>query len=110
MQQFVFKEGTLIFTNQKTLRLTLAQDHQCFVSLAFIRAAPLGNAVKDLDTGKHRVVERSRTRQSLDLPRRSPNSGEFGYKKSFTALPNGAVLKFRATPLGLRVCAVCASS
>ena len=42
-------------------------------------AAPLGNAVKDLDTGRHGVVERSRTRQSLDLPRRSPNSGEFGY-------------------------------
>ena len=52
-------------------------------------AAPLGNAVKDLDTGRHGVVERSRTRQSLDLPRSSPNSGEFGYKKSFTALPSG---------------------
>ena len=25
---------------------------------------------------------------------------EFGYKKSFTALPNGAALKVRATPLG----------
>ena len=62
--------------------------------------APTANAVKDWDTGKHRVVERSRTRQSLDLPRRSPNSGEFGYKESVSALPNGAALEVRATPLG----------
>ena len=64
--------------------------------------APLGNAVKDLDTGKHGVVERSRTRQSLDLPRRSPNSGEFGYKESFTALPVGAIRVFTQRYPGLR--------
>ena len=42
--------------------------------------------LRDFDV-QLRVVERSRTRQSLDLPRRSPNSGEFGYEKSFTACP-----------------------
>ena len=63
--------------------------------------APTGNAVKDLDTGKHRVVERSRTRQSLGLPRRSPNSGEFGYKESFTALAVGALSGGRPPNLGL---------
>ena len=49
-----------------------------------------GNAVKHFGAEKSANFARSRSRKTSGAHRKTPNSSESGYKKCFTALPEGA--------------------